>query len=232
VKILTVLAVLMFAAAVVADDTPDADLAQRTAAAKAKLEARKAAATQAAVSDDPAVLRAIILDQKQQIESLRATLAALNLELASTKNKLLAAAQPATINPPAAQAQPANNEKKVVVSATEWKALAKDRPDGLGFPRVGAVGLIHVATVTHIIDDSTALLTVGFLNADGMIPPSRDVPFMTEGVPTTGQADNLSWVLDSWFKIVGTRQYNGTTYMVVRQIVQAEKHAAQRKTGN
>ena len=118
-KMLTILAVLTFAAIAMADDSSDSDLAQRTAAAKAKLEARKAAATQAAVSDDPAVLRAIILDQKQQIESLKATLAALNLELASTKTKLLTAAQLATINPPAAQAQPANNEKKVVVSATE-----------------------------------------------------------------------------------------------------------------
>jgi hypothetical protein len=65
---------------------PDPGLADRVAAAQAKLKAKTAAATQAIVSDDPAVLKGIILDQKQQIELLKAQVGKLTQEIAATKN--------------------------------------------------------------------------------------------------------------------------------------------------
>jgi len=50
--------------------TPDQEMAARISAAEAKLKAKNAATTQPATTNDPTLLRAIIQDQKQQIEAL------------------------------------------------------------------------------------------------------------------------------------------------------------------
>jgi hypothetical protein len=215
------MALLALGTAAFAEDGGDREMADRIAAANGRLANKKAASTQAAVSDDPVVLRGIILEQKQQIESLKATVGALTRDLASTNYKL----QPAAMAPAAAQTQPADNGKRVVVSAREFKAMAKGGP--AGFPHgwvLDAVGYIPTVVVKEVIDESTALVGVSsrewsgnLVEVYGQVVSS---PLIIEGVPTRGQVDNNGWTLNGWFKIVATRKFQGTTYFVAQPIVQ------------
>jgi len=236
--VIVVAIALAMATTVRADDkqSPDADMAARIAAAEAKLKAKSAAATQPITTDDPAALRAIIQDQKQQIEALKEHVAALTQKLSATNRDATVAQEP-----------PPEDERKVVVSERDFKALpvftkkfsptvgpinysaigtwaADGTPMGLTRTELNAVGYVTSVDGVNIIDESTAIVQIELYDSTTDLPIANATRQMIlEGFATSGQADSNPWKIDRWLKLVSTQQYNGTTYFVAHQIVQADR---------
>jgi hypothetical protein len=150
----------------------------------------------------------------------------------------------------AAAEQTARAQKKVVLSAHDFDSLpvfkrkvhsgpdwyfayggmyaADGTPLGFAGTNMNAVGYIGNADVVEVVDDSTAIIEVLLIDprtgvswSGGMTGPTKQI--VIEGMPTAGQADNNSWRMNCWFKIVATRKYEGGTYMVAWQILKVDK---------
>lgn len=202
----------------------------------------QAASTKAADDQELVMLRAENKMLKAALEKRDKELTALKQEMAALKgqnSRPSAAPQAAdvghAVQGQAAQVPEVTTEKKVVLTAREFNSLPRGRQTGkpLGFTNLtaNAVGYVNTALVIHVVNEATAVVEVLLSGKDGtLLQPDVAKRIVIEGVPTQGQADNGGWALNGWFKVVDSRNIDGTNYLVAWPITQAGRVSTARST--
>jgi hypothetical protein len=193
-----------------------------TATAQDKLDAASAFGNAQHAADQ---YRAAVLAKDQRLVAAVAARDQAAPEFAEAANKALVAVAVAAKKEVLTPDEYAKLPTRGSVVPSMVKPYASDPASFLDYGQqglhVGCYGYMTNGFILHVINGSKAVVKI-----------RNDQPneyVIVEGLPTAGQADSSKVMPNCWFQIVGTEDWEGTTYFVAWQVVEGPPSAVAAK---